>query len=95
MDDKSSKSSKLMKMAIVVFAIGFEAVTFGMFMRLVYMNEQYMARWHMWLWYVIGVVFLLPSFYMFYKANKMKEDERNAYYEDYFKEEEKKITIEQ
>ena len=43
MDDKSSKSSKLMKMAIVVFAIGFEAVTFGMFMRLVYMNEQYMA----------------------------------------------------
>lgn len=93
--DEKSKSSKLMKWAIVIFAIGFEGITFGMFMRLVYMNEQYMARWHMWVWYVVGVAFLIPSFYLFYRANKQKEQERHEYYEDYFKEEEKKITIEE
>ena len=83
-----------MKLAIVLFAIGFEAISFELFMRLVYMNEKYMARWHMWVWFVVGVVFLVPSLYFFYKANKMKEVERNAYYEEFFKEEEKNISVE-
>lgn len=94
MDEKGSKSSKVMKLAIVLFAIGFEAISFELFMRLVYMNEKYMARWHMWVWFVVGVVFLVPSLYFFYKANKMKEAERNAYYEEFFKEEEKNISVE-
>ena len=58
------------------------------------MNEKYMARWQMWVWFVVGVVFLIPSVYLFYKANKIKEAERNAYYEEFFKEEEKNISIE-
>ena len=94
MGEKGKKSTKIMKLAIVMFAIGFEAVTFEIFMRLVYINEKFMDRWLMWVWFVVGVVFLIPSFYLFYKANKLKEEERDAFYQEYFTEEEKKITIE-
>lgn len=91
--DKKKKSTKLTKLAIVLFCIGFEGVTFELFMRLVYINEPYMARWTMWVFYVIGFVFLVPALYLFYKTNKMKEEERNEYYQTYFAEEEKKIDV--
>lgn len=94
MGEKGKKSTKIMKLAVVMFAIGFEAITFEIFMRLVYINEKFMGRWLMWVWFVVGVVFLIPSFYLFYKANKLKEEERDAFYQEYFTEEEKKITIE-
>ncbi|MFA5522778.1 MAG: hypothetical protein WDA24_00315 [Tissierellales bacterium] len=84
MGDKKSKSSRLMKVAIALFAIGFGTTSFQIFMRLVYMTEKYMARWQMWVWFVVGAAFLIPAFTLFYLANKEQEREREAFFNEYF-----------